>query len=226
MIMIYIDPSNWSSPEAFWTDLRDPNSFSPDNQQIVLFPKHQRFGIHSKADISALCKSTSADRMLPLIEARREDVNYTALSAKPKEAARKFYHAWKNEPEDIRKNPIIGVIEVSRVGWRHMNRQGRKAERIISSWGLLGVAKKIIPTVSVVQRLGRNRLTNLADGSKQFLDFLALRARVSFPHRAGAVVQVVIKRKRVISASGGFQARHWLYSVYELRRGSAGTIDL
>ena len=126
MIMVYIDPSDPSSPESYWTDLRDPDSFTPDNQQLVLFPKHQRFGLHSKGDIAALCKSMSADRSIPLMEAKREDVNYTALSDKPKEAARRFYNAWKSGPEDGRRNPALGVIEISRAGWRHMNRQGRK----------------------------------------------------------------------------------------------------
>ncbi|WP_075207602.1 DUF4365 domain-containing protein [Archangium violaceum] len=221
MVMIYIDPSKRSSPDAFWTDLRDPGSFSQDNQQVILFPKRQRFGIHSKGDVAALCRNTSVDRVLPLVQAKREDINYAALSAKAKDAARKFYLEWRNGPESRRMNPALGSIEVSRVGWRHMNRKGRKAERILSSWGLLGVAKRIVQEVSSFQRLGRQQSQLRTDGSRHILDYLALRARVSFPHRTESVVQVVLQRKRTIAPSGDVSIRHWFYSVYELRRGSA-----
>jgi hypothetical protein len=49
---------------------------------------------------------------------------------------------------------------------------------------------------------------------------LGLRNRVIFPNRQEAVVQVVIKQIQSITVStGAVEARNWLYSVHELRRG-------
>ncbi|WP_404365193.1 DUF4365 domain-containing protein [Corallococcus coralloides] len=225
MIMIYIDPSNRASPEAYWTDLRNPKSFTDDNKSIVLLPKSQKFGAHSKGHIAALCKTGSVDRLLPTIKVSRSDINYLALSSSTKKAASRFYSAWKNEPSESRTNPALGAIDISRVGWRRMSRRRRRTERIIASWELLGVAKRIIQEVSNSSKLGGHRLIRSLDGRLDILDHLRLRARIVFPHRNEAIVQVTLRRKRSISMDGTTQIRHWLYSVHEIRRGATASFQ-
>lgn len=71
-----------------------------------------------------------------------EDVSYFNFTSKTiKQAAKSFYKEWALSADRI--NPSIGEIIVSREGWRHISRRGRKPERIIQSWLLLGVAKKL-----------------------------------------------------------------------------------
>ncbi|MCK6591067.1 MAG: DUF4365 domain-containing protein [Polyangiaceae bacterium] len=219
MVLVYVDPSKRSSPDTFWVDLRNPNSFSLENKQLILIPKHQRFGAHSKGDFFALCRKASTDRALPILKVSRDDVNYVALSATIKRAAEKYYHAWQLGPQRARTSPALGVIDISRVGWRHLTRRDRKVERIIASWGLLGVAKRIVQECSELFRIGRSKIRSDENGSKHILDFIGLRARIVFPHRGDAIVQVVIRRKRSVYADGRATTRHWFYSVYELRRG-------
>lgn len=51
---------------------------------------------------------------------------------------------------------------------------------------------------------------------------MGLRGIVSFPYRHQSVVQVVLKRNRLVSPSDARRERQkiWFYSVYELRRGT------
>ncbi|KTD39443.1 hypothetical protein Lmor_0094 [Legionella moravica] len=92
-----------------------------------------------------------------------------------------------------RFNTNFGEITVNRVDWRHISRPGRKPERIIKSWLLLGAAKKIIKEVNFYHRLGRATKKEYGqcdykyyDASLKLVDYIGLRAKINFPHRDSA----------------------------------------
>lgn len=51
MILVYVD---YDSRDAWWTDLRNRDSFSEENKQIVLIPKRQTFGTNSFKELRSL----------------------------------------------------------------------------------------------------------------------------------------------------------------------------
>jgi hypothetical protein len=136
-ILIYVDHK---SEKAWWADLKDEQSYSTDNKQIILVEKKNRFGIHSFSDFHRLKGHIHVSPETEVIEAKRDDVNYFNLNLSPKQAAKKFYRTWANQNNTV--NPELGTVIVSREGWRHICRSGRKSDRIIQSWSLLGVAKR------------------------------------------------------------------------------------
>jgi hypothetical protein len=137
----------------------------------------------------------------------------------------RYYKAWRADAESCR-NPALGRILVNRVGWKHMTRRGRLPERIVQSWTLLGAAKKIVTGTRKVFSLGHVRTTRFPDGNSLMEDFLGLRAVVYFPHRHHSVIQVVLKRSRLLCPKDQSREREkiWFYSVYELRRGGETSV--
>lgn len=221
VIMVYVDPStDKKNPLAWWCDLNSDDSYTLENKNIVIVPKKQRFYQHSKGDLLKLCGSGPSDRDLPVITLGREDVSYISMGNKIKTDAREFYIAWSASDDRERTNPELGPVIVNRVGWRHMCRKDRSAERIIQSWMILGAAKKILTHVSKVDRLGRAIIKQEGDGQTKVFDYVGLRAQVLFPHRHQSVIQIVLRRCRAFDPMDGqVDHRVWFYSVYELRRG-------
>ena len=87
---------------------------------------------------------------------------------------------------------------------------------------LLGAAKKLVAESKNVFNLGHALTTKFPDGNSLTEDYLGLRAIVTFPYRHHSVVQVVLKRSRLVCPKDPSKEREklWFYSVYELRRGS------
>lgn len=205
---------------SWWTDATDENSYSSTEVSYILIPKKQRFKAHSIGDLKKLCGYRHQDYKLPRIKLDRRDVSYFKLSSKIKEAARNYYKDWANSDVSERTNSALGQIEINRVGWRHITRQKRKAERVIQSWQLLGVAKRLIKEIEEPEDLSRSRVKNEGDW-KIIEDYVGLRAFVIFPHRYESSVTVVLRRQRKINQADGSIAnpKIWFYSVYETRRG-------
>lgn len=216
-VVVFVDDATEKiNPPAWWADLKDASTYSLTNKGMLLIPKSQRFGPHSKGDFHRLCGSGPIDKILPVINYMRQDLIVPQLQENLLHAARGAYKTW-----GIGKSPALGDVLVNRVGWRHMTRQGRLIERISQSLGLLGVAKRMVNEIDEVDMLGRTTLKLLSDGSTMVTDHLGLRANVVFPHRHQSVIQVVLLRKRLlskISSAPTFQ-KIWFLSVYELRRG-------
>ncbi|MDR3504099.1 MAG: hypothetical protein P4L79_16130 [Legionella sp.] len=57
------------------------------------------------------------------------------------------------------------------------------------------------------------------DACIKIVDYVGLRAKVNFPHRDSAIIQVVLIRKRIISQEDStvLDNKIWFYSVYEKR---------
>lgn len=227
VILVYVDPSNKKCPKAFWADLKSDLSYTNDNKNIILIPKIQTFNDHSKGDLLNLTGTKSLKKALQIIDMSRQDVSIFNLSDSIKKQARTYYKNWSISDISERTNPVLGEIIINRIGWRHITRTGRKPERIIQSWLLLSAAKKIITTVDGSYRLGRaskkEYLQYTDDNSGacfKLNDYIGLRAKVNFPHRDSAIVQVVLRRMRVFSEKKPdiLFSRTWFYSVYEKRK--------
>lgn len=219
-ILVYVDTVHLKQNlDAWWTDLNDETNYPADNKQIVLVPKSQKFGPHSKGHMRQLIgAATQYDAQLPVIRATKEDSSYVHLNQPLKASARKFYRDWSNLSAVQRSNPALGEVLVTRVGWRHITRTRRRQERIIQSLQLLGIAKRIVKEVGNVGWLGRMEEVLLKNGTTQRRELLGLRARVAFPFRHESVIQVILERKRVYGQNL-ISDRTWFYSVYEVRRG-------
>lgn len=215
MILIYVD---YDSSMAWWTDLKDENSYSTTNKQIVLVPKKQRFGIHSFGEFRKLKGYTFISPNIPQIEIDVSDTNYLSLtdSISIKKQAKIFFTQWSKSSIAERSNPVIGEIIVSRVGWRHIIRKKRKKSRIFQSFQLLGIAKKMIKQLDKVWQVKVLKNEELEDGTNIITDFIGLRSRVKFSYRGSTVVQVLLKRKRIVNASKSLiKCETRFYSVYE-----------
>lgn len=222
-VLIFVDDTlNKKNPPAWWTDLKNDGSYSPTNAGMVLVSKEQRFGHHSKSTFHRLCGSGPSDRQLEEIKVLRKDTLIPRLGKTEslRNDAWDFYKAWRDDPPSC-INPVLGPLLVNRVGWKHMTRRDRLPERIVQSWQLLGAAKAIIKNCRNIFTLGHATHHHYPDGNTQVIDYLGLRASVVFPHRHQSILQVVLRRSRLLSPANQLFEREkiWFYSVYELRRG-------
>ncbi|MEQ8270947.1 DUF4365 domain-containing protein [Algiphilus sp.] len=224
-VLVFVDDTiEKVNPPAWWVDLNSKNVVSPTNEGMLLIPKNQKFSHHSKGDFHRLCGPRNHDRQLERITLERQGclIPHLGRNESIRKDAWDFFKAWR-EDADARTSPVLGRLLVNRVGWKHMTRPGRRAERIVQSWMLLGAAKEMVRQCKRVYQLGRAKQTIFYDGNIHTQDYLGLRALVSFPYRHESVVQVILKRSRLLSPSGCSEEREkiWFYSVYELRRGAA-----
>jgi hypothetical protein len=224
VVLVFVDDTiDKMNPPAWWVNIKDDAAFSPTNTGAILIPKRQRFAHHTKGDFHRLCGTSTYDRRLESYVLAREETVIPKLGSNEslRNDAWNFYKEWRDSLGGC-TNPKLGKILVNRVGWKHITRRGRLPERIVQSWLLLGAAKKIISESKNIFTLGHAKTTLLPDGNSLTEDFLGLRAIVTFPYRHHSVIQVVLKRNRLISPSTPWQEREkiWFYSVYELRRGA------
>lgn len=220
VILVYVDTDEKrQNPRAWWADLKDDRSYSSENRQIVAIPKRQTFGPEAKGHVRRLAGTATDDARLPLIELGRPEANIFPLSKSVKKAAREFYQDWRGTSAISRTNPKLGEVTVSRVGWRHLTRRGRRTERVVQSLMLLPVARRATAEATSLTRLGRVLVASRADGSTEVRDYVGVRVRVRFPQRHESVVQIVYRRFRRIDAQRNLlEQRVWFFSVYEIRR--------
>ena len=222
-VIVFVDDAvDRKNPPAWWADLKSEDTYSKTNSGLLLIPKGQRFGSHTKGDFHRLCGSGPIDKTLPVITAERADLIIPAANQTMQQAARGFYKQWSIDAyASLTGNPCIGPVLVNRVGWRHITGQSRLRERQFQSLTLLGIAKRMVNELDDVEMLGRASVEALSGGDRKITDHLGLRTNVIFPHRHQAVIQVVFRRERVISTSASAppQQKVWFLSVYELRRG-------
>ncbi|MDP2816470.1 MAG: DUF4365 domain-containing protein [Rectinemataceae bacterium] len=217
-IMVYVD---FATKKAWWVDLKANASYCPDeNKSIILIPRRQRFGMHTVGELRKMRGFYDLDRKLDIIELNRDDLILGSFSTPLKKAANEYYRLWATAKLGETKNPSLGNIKVSRVGWRHITRRGRGLENIIQSWNLLGAARRIICENAKPYQI-RKLDVPLENGDRIILhDYVSLRSRIIFPNRQEAVVQVVIKRRQIIDqTSGDINVDNWFYSVHEPRKG-------
>jgi Domain of unknown function (DUF4365) len=221
--LIFVDDTvNKFDPPAWWADLKASESYSPTNAGVILVPKTQKFAHHTKGEFHKLCRSGPADRTLEELRLDRADSLLPKLGKAEslRDDAWAFYKSWRADPS-ARRHSSLGEVLVNRVGWKHMTRRGRLPERIVQSWLLLGAARAMVSNCRKVFNLGHAKQRPLPDGNTEVIDYLGIRARVVFSYRHNAVIQVVLRRSRLLSPSNRQVERQkiWFYSVYELRRG-------
>jgi len=224
-ILVFVDDTVCrANPPAWWVNLRS-DCRSPTNEGVLLIPKKQRFGHHAKGDFHKLCGAGPQDRLLPTVRLNKEDLLTIGLGKNEslRNDAWSFYKQWRDSQDDC-VHDKLGEILVNRVGWKHITRIGRSHERIINSWMLLPAARQMIIQNASTAYLGHARVLDLPAGEKKIVDYLGLRAKVVFPHRHHSVVQVVLKRQRVVNKNDleKESQKIWFYSVYEPRRGMEG----
>jgi hypothetical protein len=211
VILIYVD---YKTRKAWWTDLKDDKSYTDENKSIILISKSQRFGTHSFGEFKKLKGHLHISPDITNVVVKKIDVDIFRPSVKIKDSARSFYRSWALSQD--RFNPELGEIIVSREGWRHTCRKGRKAERIVQSWSLLGVAKKMIQEVSKIYQLRVESSIPDSQGNYSQIDYISLRANVNFPQRHSCIVQVILKRRRKFNVNQSvLESKIWFYSVYE-----------
>lgn len=217
VVMIFVD----NKGNAWWADLNKDSTYSPTNKGVILIDKKQKFSSHSKSEFHKLCGSGVDDRALVKISMNRSECMLPRLGANEslRNDAWSFYKNWRDtKGESI--NPKLGLIFINRSGWKHITRPGRLPERIVQSWMLLGAAKKIVRQCENVFNLGHASVKHFPDGNICVSDYLGLRAMVSFPFRHESVIQVVLRRSRLLTPLDpkGGRVKVWFHSVYELRR--------
>ena len=228
VVLVFVDDTiDKQNPPAWWVNLREESAYSRTNAGIILVPKAQRFAHHTKGDFHRLCGANTHDRRLETFELARGETVLPKLGRNEslRNDAWNFYKAWRDD-ESAHTNQLLGKILINRVGWKHITRRGRLPERIVQSWLLLGAAKKIVSQSTNVFNLGHAKATSLVDGNSIIEDYLGMRAPVVFPYRHQSVIQVILKRNRLISPNDSKNEREkiWFYSVYELRRGTQQNI--
>ncbi len=223
-ILIFVDESknNKITPNAWWVDLKSPAAYSDKAKSILFIPKKQRFAEHSIGEIKKLYGTRHLDLNdgLQEILLTRNDVNLFNLKDNIKVQARKYYIDWSTSPISEKTNPKLGEITISRVGWKHLTRSGRKTERVLQSLLLLGAAKRMIKEIKEPESFG-HPLFKAENDIGRFQDYIGLRAFVSFPHRYESVLTIVMKRQRKVNLKNGkeLERKIWFYTIYESRRG-------
>lgn len=214
VILIYVD----SSRKAWWVNLKSESIFCEENKGIILIPKYQRFAANSMGDLRRLRKIVDFDRKYDVIKLSKEDSIQDTFNKSSKIIARDYYRKWSKADENKNKNPVVGNVIVSRVGWRHICLKKRKAHNILQSFKLIGAARTIIKqnTNPIVLR------THVVQNSimRVITEDIALRSRILFSNRQESVVEVILKRKRIVDLKENkfSLSKCWFYSVHEYRR--------
>ena len=193
---------------------------------MILIPKKQRFGHHSKGIFHSLCGPGPSDRELTTIKLKKSQQLPIKLGKNEslRNDAWQFYKQWRSDNKSC-THERIGRIFVNRVGWKHITRVGRSPDRIVQSWLLLGAAKEMIKQGATNLYLGHTKTTKLESGATKIVDYLGLKSNIIFPHRHQSVILVVLKRQRILDTDlgQGEKQKIWFYSVYEPRRGMNAT---
>lgn len=215
MIMIYVD---YETQKAWWTDLKNDDSYIAENRSLVLFDKRQVFERHSFGNFRKLKGYIFINPNYEELVIPNHATDYLHLNSNTslKNQAKEYYQNWSNELVPQRTHASLGEITISRSGWRHLIRSGRRQNRIFNSLQLLGVAKEIILNTKSVFQVKVDKNLILGDGAHYLEDYLGIRAKCKFENRHSSVVHVSLKRKRWVNdGTNTFEQKVWFHSVYE-----------
>ncbi|ENU89676.1 hypothetical protein F884_01848 [Acinetobacter sp. CIP 102143] len=227
-ILIFVDADNYDvrqphkyEPIMYWVDLKKDESYCATNKQLILVPKKNKISLKTKGEFHELCRGYLGNATLEDIFINSSEGLPVHLGSKIslKSSAWDFYKNWRNQ--GIYNHQKLGKIYINGMGWRHITRAGRGNQRIVASWLLLPVARKIIEITQDFKVLDRIDIKQRSDLNRVLIrDYIALRAKVSFNYRDSSIVQVILKRERLYDVNNGLVNQNlWFYSVFELRRG-------
>jgi hypothetical protein len=229
VIMINVIPPRITkgNPEVYWTNLRDPTSFTASGA-IVFDTQRSLDAVAGKASLFNLCWRWAELRKLPVVAAPRIvpwSKHHPAWLRSTTESfhavCRAFYKDWMKEA--VANPSKYGLVTVTNRGWRHMTRIGRSKPRMLQSLLLLPAASELLASNIAPTRLTRTELSPLSGGSiirERYYE--GVTARVTFFERHEAVVRVVLERT-ILRAKGSSLAavisdKRTLFSVYEVAR--------
>lgn len=220
VILVYVEPAqvSWKST-AWWTDLKNLESYSDSAKSYILVPKEQKFDISSKKQIYSLTGHRYQESVLTNIIIEDSLLKHLNLKDKPIKKIASEYYKSLSEIKLKPSNKELREVKFTRVGWRHITRKTRSLQRIIQSFLLLPVAKEIIEKVDKFQIVD---YYSIEDGEKNIIHYqtLLMQARVSFSFRYPAIVNLLLKRKIIVSAEKSeTSSTVWFYSIFESRRG-------
>ncbi|MEH7543658.1 hypothetical protein CN939_30660 [Bacillus thuringiensis] len=221
VILVYVEPArvSWEST-AWWTDLKDPNSYSDSANSYILLPKEQKFDISAKKQIYKLTGHRYEESSLTNINMNNGLLKHITLKDKSiKEIGSEYYKSLSTQEITPANKEFSSGIQFTRVGWRHITRKTRSLQRIIQSLILLPVAKEIIEKVDKFQIVDYH---SVEDDDKNIIHYqtLLLRARVSFSFRYPTVINLLLRRQIIVPADKSEPtSKVWFYSIYESKRG-------
>lgn len=229
VIMINVIPPRITqgSPIAYWTNLRDKESYPSDS--TISFKTVNIFeGWSGKASLFNLCWRWASIRTLPVIKAPNEILwtqNFPILNTVGTqsfhERCSSIYRDWM---KDFRANPTkYSGIQITNRAWRHMTRIGRSKSRMTQSLLLLPAATVMLDSKSklVAQRLTGTKISRLRNGRLQERYYEGITARMTFYERHEAIVRVVVERTIIYDGSNEKKLLNdtkTLYSIYEVTR--------
>jgi hypothetical protein len=220
VILVYVDPKSGpkKQDQAWWTDLKNPASYTTKAKSYILVPKNQKFDITAKKKIYSLTEHRHQESILFNIETGNNILSHISLDKESiKGSAKQYYENLKKiklSPACIEFQDIL----FTRVGWKHITRKTRSLQRIIQSLILLPVAKELIEKVKKYHVVDYS-FHDDGSSSKVLYQTLLIRGRVTFSFRYPAVVNVILRRKIKVSNEGEpLESKVWFYSVYESRR--------
>ena len=200
----YLDLKN---PTAWWVQM---NEYEHDGSYLIKLPKKNLFQEHTKGELVKMIRPFVKDwAHYPQINPDKDDlILMNPLRSPLYDEAKVFYSDWQ------KSNPTVFIgrkeypLQVSRMGWRHINDKSRKA-RVGLSLNLLPIAKKILEQSKDIRPvLLRSR--DLYTFWKSEIYHYGYRARVMINGREEKV-QVVVKRYRNLSYD---KEQVWFYSVH------------
>ena len=201
-ILVWVDANTNS---AYWANLND-SSVHTTRGGVTIYEK-SKFGTpKSEKSIRRLCGSIGRQNNLPMIKSSKEDFTHIKFNEPIIKSSKVRY--WQIGIVADQKHKF-GDIEFTKVGWRHLTRQSRKADRTMNSFHLLGVVEKIIQTADKAYLV---RTIQCKDGGEGKI--FSLSARISFPNRQASTVTVLLFQK----TDSAEQLRTWFWSVYEKTR--------
>lgn len=200
----YLDLKN---PTAWWVQMND---YEYDDTTLIKLPKKNLFQEHTKGELVKLIKPFVKNWVhYPKIVPDKADLNfYKPFQQTGIADAKTYYSDWNNSNPTIYIGKQEYPLQVSRMGWRHINDKARK-DRVELSLRLLPIAKKILEMSKDIRPVVL-RSRSLFTFWKSDIQHLGYRARVMLNGREEKV-QVVVKRYRNLRDN---KEQVWFYSVH------------
>jgi hypothetical protein len=198
-ILVWVNPENRN---AYWVSLKRGSTFAGAH---VTIPLTQKFDGSARNALRQLCGTMAPDQLLKQLQAQPCDFRHMAINRSLRESTKQTYRMLR---QITARDPQLGEVSFTRLGWRHITRKGRSISRIWHSLTLINIAKRIVEEVQPARCVRTWR-----KGSDVVGEVYELTARVSFPSRDPAVVRVLLLRRL-----RGSKFETIFYSVYERRR--------
>jgi hypothetical protein len=179
ILFVWVHPEKENSAYWHFCDPKQPT------QQIVI-PKSRKITPCTKYDIARKLISWKLGRQ----------VQSGALFAPPlktgiRDAAKIYYKSLKNRAKPI--NPLLGPVDITWRGWRHITNQKRSGSDISQSLQLLPVLKYTIENSLPNPRLGLRKCIAPRGEWCHERRLLVFRAEIPLQRRADASVECILR---------------------------------